>query len=149
MGAGISSGVSLTGVAKHQALVTRTGIQVVVRRVVDALGDVVGLLVVAHHDRAALVIDAVLGVVVADALDGVTRHLDVVHMCVGGDLTSQHHQTGVGQGFGRNAAAWVLFEDGIQNGVRDLVSHFVGVTFRDGFGCKEIVVRHKNAPVLV
>ena len=107
----------LAGVAKHQTLVARTCVQVIVRCLIHALGDIVGLLVIANHDRATFVVDAVLGVVVTDALDGVASHLDVIHMRVGGDFTGQHHQTGVGQGFGSHTAAWVLLEDGIQNGV--------------------------------
>ena len=105
----------LASVAKHQALVTRTNVQVVVGGVVHALRDVIRLLVIADHDRTTFVVDAVLGVVIADALDGVASDLDVVHMRVGGDFTGQHHQPSVGQGFGSDAAAGVLFEDGIQN----------------------------------
>ena len=73
------------------------------------------------------------GVVVADALDGVARDLDVVDMRVGGDLR-QHDQAGVGQCLGGHAAARVLLEDGIKNRVGDLVGHLVGMAFRDGFG---------------
>ena len=87
----------VAGITEHQALVTGAGIEVVVAGVVHALSDVIALLVIADHDRATLVVDAVFGVVVADAFDGVARHLDVIHMRVGGDLASQHHQSGVGQ----------------------------------------------------
>ena len=104
-------------VTKHQALVASAGVEVVVRRVVHTLCNVIGLLVVAHHDGAAFVVNAVLGVVVANALDGVARHLDVVDVGVGGDFTRQNHQTGVGQGFGSHAAAGVLFKNRVENGV--------------------------------
>ena len=132
----------VAGITKHQALVARAGIQMVVGRLVHALGNVVGLLVVANHHRTAFVVDAVVGVVVADALDGVARHLDVVHMRVGGDFTGQHDQAGVGQGFSGHAAARVLFENCVQNRVRNLIGHLVGVTFRNGFRGKEIIARH-------
>ncbi len=95
----------VAGVAEHQALVAGAGVQVVVAGMVDALRDVVALLVVADHHRAALVVDAVLGVVVADALDGVARDLDVVDVRVGGDLAGQHHQAGVAQRLGGDAAS--------------------------------------------
>ena len=109
---------------------------------VHALGDVVALLVIGHQHGAALVVDAVVGVVVADALDGVARDLDVVHVRVGGDFTREHHQAGVGQRLGGDAAAWVLLEDCIEDRVGNLVSHLVGVAFGDGFGSEEKVVRH-------
>ena len=67
---------------------------------VHALGDVIGLLVVADHDRATLVVDAVLGIVVTDAFDGVARDLDVVYVRVGGDLAGQHDKACVAQGLG-------------------------------------------------
>ena len=105
------------GVAKHQTLVAGANVEVVVRRMIHALGDVVGLLVVANHDRTAFVIDAVFGVVVANAFDGVACDLDVVHMRVGGDLACQNDQAGVGQCFGGHAAAGVLRKDGVKNGV--------------------------------
>ena len=121
-------------------MVASTGVQVVIGGVVHTLGDVVALLVVADHDGTTFVVNAVIGVVVANALDGVAGHLDVVDMGVGGDFTREHHETGVGEGFGGHARAGVLREDGIQNGVRDLVGHLVGVSFRDRFGCEEIVL---------
>ncbi len=96
---------------------------------IHTLRDVVALLVIAHHDGTAFVVDAVLGVVVADALDGVAGDLDVIHMGIGGDFTGQHDQTGVGQGFSGDAAAGVLLKNGIQNRIRNLVCHFVGVAF--------------------
>ena len=89
----------VAGVAEHQALVTRTDVEVVVAGAVDALRDVVALLVVANHDRTTFVVNAVFGVVVTDTLNGVPRDLDVVHMRIGGDFTRQHNQARVGQGF--------------------------------------------------
>jgi len=65
-------------------------------------------------------------------------------MRIGGDFTGQHHQTSVGQGFGGHAAAGVLGKNGIQNGIGNLVGHFVWVAFRNGFGCEKKVVRHVN-----
>ena len=109
---------------------------------IHTLGNIVALLVVGHQHSAASVVNAVVGVVVADALQGVARHLDVVHVGVGGDLTGQYHQTGIAQGLGGNAGFRVLREDGIQNGIRDLIGHLVRVAFRNGFGSKEKVVRH-------
>ena len=48
--------------------------------------------------------NTVLGVVVANAFDGVACHLDVVDVRVGGDFTCQNDQTGVAQSLGSNAA---------------------------------------------
>ena len=96
---------------------------------VHTLSDVIALLVIANHDGAALVVDAVLGVVVTDALDGVSSNLDVVNVRVGGDFSCEHHQAGVGQGFSSHTAFGILGKNRIQNGVRNLVGHLVGVSF--------------------
>ena len=90
----------VAGVAEHQALIAGPGVEVVVAGMVHALGDVIGLLVVADHDRATLVVDTVLGIVVTDAFDGVARDLDVVYVRVGGDLAGQHDKACVAQGLG-------------------------------------------------
>ena len=74
-------------VTKHQALVAGTGVQVVIGGMVHTLGNVIRLLVVTNHDGTTFVVYAVLSVVVANALDGVARHLDVVDVGVGGDFT--------------------------------------------------------------
>eukprot|EP01137_Pigoraptor_chileana_P029047 Opistho-2@13734 len=137
----------VAGVAEHQALVAGADVQVVVRGMVDALGNVVALLVVGHQHRATLVVDAVFGVVVADALDRVARHLDVIHMGVGGDLAGQHDQASIGQRFGGHAGAGVLREDSVENRVRDLIRDLVGMAFGDGFRSKEKIVRHFYTPV--
>ena len=131
----------VAGVAKHQALIASAGVQMIIGGVVHTLGNIVALLVIGHQYRTTPVINAVVGVVVAYALQGVSRHLDVIHMGVGGDLTGQHHQTGVAQGLGGDAGFGVLREDGIENGIRDLIGHLVRVTFRDRLGSKEKIVR--------
>ena len=101
----------------------------VVRRLVHALGDVVRLLVIANHDRTTFVVDTVIGVVVANTLDRVACDLDVVDMCIRGDLACKHYQASVGQCFSGNAAAWVLREDRVQNRIGNLIRYFVGVAF--------------------
>src|SRR5690606_31495414 len=136
----------VAGVAEHQALVARALVQDFFAAAVHALGDIGRLLVVGHQYGAALVVDAVFGIVVADALDGVARNLDVVDVGRRGDFTGQHDQAGVAQGLGRHARIGVLREDGVEDGVGDLIRDFVGMAFGNGFGSKEeIVVCHSNA----
>ncbi|TWG87595.1 hypothetical protein L602_001600000760 [Cupriavidus gilardii J11] len=133
----------VAGVAEHQALVAGTLVQVVVGGTINALGDVRRLLVVGHQDSAALVVDAVFGVVVADALDGLARDLDVVDVGGRGNFARQYHQSGIAQGFGGDARILVLGEDGVQNGVGNLVGDLVGMAFGNGFRSKEEVVCHE------
>ncbi|MNV64197.1 hypothetical protein D3C71_1568280 [compost metagenome] len=144
-GRGHQLGRFIAGVAEHQALVAGAGVEFVVAGVVHALGDVLALLVIGHEHGAAFVINPVVGVVVADALDGIARHLDVIYVGAGRDLTRQYHQTGIGQCLGRHAAVRVLGENSVQNRIGDLVSHLIGMAFRDRFrGEQKIAVCHKQ-----
>src|SRR5574343_330026 len=128
----------VAGVAEHQALVAGALAEIVVVGLVDALGDVRALLVVGDQHGAALVVDAVVGVVVANALDRVAGDLDVIDVGVGGDFTGQHDQAGVAQGFGGNARMLVLGQDGVEDGVGNLVGDLVRMAFANGFGSEEV-----------
>jgi len=77
----------IAGVAKHQSLIARALIQKIIRCSIHTLCDIRALLVVSDQHRATSVVDAVVGVVVADTLDGIARHLDVIHIRGRGDLT--------------------------------------------------------------
>ncbi|MNS83310.1 hypothetical protein D3C72_1170940 [compost metagenome] len=107
---------------------------------IDALRDVRRLLVIGDQHGATLVVDAVFGVVVADAFDGFARNLNIIHIGVSGNLASQHHQTRVAQGFGSHAGGWILGQDGVKDGVGNLIGNLVGMAFRNGFGSEEIIV---------
>ena len=67
-GCGHERGGFIARIAEHQTLVAGTDCERIGVLCVHALSDVVGLLVVTHEHRAALVVNAVFGVVVADAL---------------------------------------------------------------------------------
>ncbi len=120
----------VAGVAEHQALVARALVQVDAFAFVHALGDVGGLLVVVHADRAAVGVKAQLGGVVADAFDGFACDFDVVHLGGGGDFARQYAQACVDQSFRRDTPFGVLRQDGIQNRIGYLVGYFVRMAFR-------------------
>ncbi len=125
------------GVAEHQALVAGALVERVVVGVVHALGDVGRLAVDRRQHRAALVVEADVGVVVADAADDFLRDLAVVGVGGGGDLARDHHQAGGHQGLAGHARLGVLGEDGVEHAVGDLVGDLVGMAFGDGFGGEE------------
>ena len=116
-------------VAEHHALVARALFEVQALAFVDALRDVGRLLVVGHEHGATLVVDAVVGVVVADLLDGVARDLLEVDDGAGGDLAGEHHETGVAQRLGAYARELVLREQRVEHGIGDLIRNLVRVAF--------------------
>lgn len=85
------------GIAEHVALVTSTNVLVLAADV-NTTGNVGRLLLEADHDVAGLVVEALGGVVEANALDGITDDLLVVGVALGGDLTEDHDHTGLGGG---------------------------------------------------
>ncbi len=136
----------VAGIAEHQALVAGTLLEVQAAAFIDALGDVLALLAVADLHRAALVIDAVFAVVVADAAQGFARDLAVVDIGAGGDLAGQQHETRGAQGLGGDARKLVLREDSVENRVRDLVGDFVRVALGHRFGSKKKFFGQNTSP---
>src|SRR4030065_523010 len=90
------------GIAEHQPLIARALTQLVVISLVHALRNIRALLVVGDQHRATLVVDAVFGVVVTDALERFARHEDVIDIWAGGDLSCQHDEAGAATWRGGN-----------------------------------------------
>merc|ERR1719272_517488 len=93
-----------------------------------------GLLLDGNEDVAGLVVEALGRVVVSNFLDGTTNNLLVVEDSLGGDFTEDHDHAGLGCGFASNTGGRVLLEASIDDGIGDLVTDFVRVSFSDGFG---------------
>ena len=102
--------------------------------------DVGALFVDGGNDAAGGGVEAVLGLRVADALDDAAGRAGDVHVgAVGVDLAAYDHQAGGAEGFTGDVGLRVLAEEFVENGVGNLVSDFVGMTFGDGLRCKEVV----------
>ncbi len=136
----------VASIAEHHALVASALFFVEARTFIDTLGDIGALLVHRDEDSASLVIEAFVGVIVADFFDGVACDFLEVEGGFGGDLTCDHDQAGVEESFACNTTAGIVFEAGIKDCVRDLIRHFVGVAFGDGFGGKEKILVHSCLP---
>ena len=101
--------------------------------VVDPLGDVGRLLVDRDHDAARVPVVAEALAVVADVADGATHRRGDVHVGIGGDLSCDDRQPGGDHGLAGHPGLGVLGEDRVEDGVRDLVGHLVGVTLGHRF----------------
>jgi hypothetical protein len=102
------AGRLVAGVAEHQALVAGALVEVEALAFVHALRDVARLLAVGDDHRAAVGVEADLGIGVADAADGVARDVLEIDLGVGGDLAGEHHQVVLHQRLGGDARALVL-----------------------------------------
>jgi len=133
------------GETKHEALVARSLFGVQTFAGVDALGDVGRLLVEGDHDGATVVVEALVAVVVADSLGGVADGLGDVYIAIAGDFPGDDGEAGGDHGFAGDSGVGVHGEHGIENGIGDLVGHFVGMAHGDGFGGKKVGAgRHGN-----
>ena len=86
---------------------------------------------------AGIAVKAVLGAVVADVPDDLAGNAGDVHIAAGGDLAHDVDQAGGAGGLAGDASAGVLFQDGVQHRVGDLVTDLVGMPLGDGFGCEQ------------
>ena len=92
----------VAGIAEHQALIAGALVEVIVLRLIYALRNIRALLVVADHDGAAFIVNAVIGVVVADVLDGIARNANVIDVGGGGNFARQNNQAGIAKRLSRN-----------------------------------------------
>jgi hypothetical protein len=116
------------GIAEHMALVTSTNI-LNSFVLMDCTGNLWGLLLNLDIDFAGVVVTSLIDVVIADLLKGVTDNLNVVNLCLGGDLTKDQDHVGLGTGLTGNSGIWVLGKTGIEDSIRDLVTELVWMSF--------------------
>ena len=137
----------IAGVAEHHTLVpsTQQGLFVLgaaflhLHGAGHAHGNVRALAVDAGQDSAGVPVKAGLRAVVAHLADGLPDQLGDVHIAVGGDFPSHYHQPGGGEGLAGHPAGWVLPEHGVQHSVGDPVAELVGVAFRNGLRCEQVL----------
>ena len=71
-------------------------------------------------------------------MDVAAGDLRVIDPGGGGHLASEDHLPGGDEGFAGHAGLGVLGQDGIQDGVADLISHLVGMTHGDRFAGEQV-----------
>jgi hypothetical protein len=132
----------VAGEAEHHALVAGAlrvedvfvvDVRALLHGMGDALADVWRLLVDGHQHAAGFVVEAVLGVCVADVLDGLPDCGGHVDVRLRGDLAGDDDGAGGQKGLTGDASVRVVLEDGVQNRIRDLVGQLVRVTLGDRF----------------
>ena len=128
----------VTGVTKHQALITGAFFERIVLSFIDALSDIGRLFVISNQDCAAFMVNTVTAVIVTNALQGVANDLGVIHICGGRNFAGEHDGSGRAQSFSGNSSSRILFENSVENGVRNLVGDFIGMAFGYGLRSKKV-----------
>src|SRR5439155_6553000 len=86
-----------------------------------------------HNDDLVGVKNVVV-VDVADFADGLANDGVVIEFGFGGDFPANDNDVAFGVGFAGDAAARILRQASIQDGVRDRIANFVRVAFANGLG---------------
>ena len=134
------------GVAEHHALVAGALLVRVVA--VDALVDVLGLLFDSEEHAAGVCVEANLGTRVANRPDRLAHDGGVVdlHISSQRDLAGQHDIARLEQRLAGDARLGVDRQNRVEDGIADLVSHFVGMAFGHGLRGKNKGTRHGDLP---
>ena len=132
----------VAGVAEHHALVARTG-----NLIVGAKGNVRALAVDVGDNAAGIAVEAVLGTVVADGADDLAGGAGDVNVAARGDLAHDVDKAGGAGRLARYTRTGILGQDGIEDGIGNLVADFVGMPLGDRFGRKKNFGHGKKPPI--
>ena len=106
----------ISSIAEHDTLVTSTkSLKSLI--VVKTLSNVGRLLLNGDEDVAGLVVETLVGMIVADILNGVSDNPLVVEMGLCCDLTEDHDHAGLGGRLASDLGKRILLEAGIEDGV--------------------------------
>ncbi len=140
----------VAGVTKHQPLIARAlfgRFFAIGCARIDALGDVRRLFGDDVLDVDLVRVKDIIVVYVTDLAHGLTDDFVdrknraerfVVSQIWNRDLPTNDNDIALGVGLAGNTTASILFNAGVENGIRNRVANFVGVTFTDGFGRKNV-----------
>ena len=124
-------------ISEHHALVARSLLAGVLRALpVHAAGDVGTLLVEGGEDAATLRFELVCRLGVTDVRNGLPRNALHVHIVAACNLARHDDLPRGDKRFARHVGVRVLCKEVVEDGVTDLVRHFVGVSFRHRFAGK-------------
>jgi hypothetical protein len=105
---------------------------------VDALGDIGGLLREQVRDEDLVGVEDVVVVHVADLADRGADDFLEVDLRLGGKLAGDDHVVALDQGLAGDAGEAVLGEAGVEDGIRDAIGNLIGVALADGFGREDV-----------
>ena len=89
-----------------------------------------------RKDSTRVAVELIFRLVVADAVDNATSNVHKVDVGFRFNLASHYHLTSGNERLYSHLRVGVVGKKFVEKCVRDLVSHLVGVPFRDRFRCE-------------
>ena len=149
MGEGNWSGHELRGFVagktEHQSLIAGALLGrafALGRGVIDTLLNVAGLLAHFANHPAGIGVKNAIAVHISNAANRLANALFEIKLRVARNLAGEHDEVAFGEGLASDATERVLIETGIKNVIADRVADFIGMTFGNGFGGKDVAMRH-------
>ena len=112
------------------------------RRLIDTLLDVARLLAHLPDHTAGVGVKNAIAIHIADAPNSVANPVFKIEFGVACDLAREDNQVAFRECFASDAAQRILFEAGIEDVITDSIANFVGMTFCDLFGGKDVTMGH-------
>src|SRR4030042_2523252 len=137
------------GVSEHDALISSA--LLVFPGLVHSHGYIGGLLVDGGDDTECLVIETVDGLGITDVMDDAAAELLEIAVALGGDVAGDRDEACRHQGLARYPAFWILRNQVVQYGVRDLVTDLIWMAFADRFRGEEMFsgFTHARPPPII
>ena len=133
----------LTGIAKQNALISGAGVDAF--RLVSAGNapcDIRGLLVQIYFDPARFRVKAPVRFRISNFLNDPPGKAGIIHFRLRGDFPENVYRIGGAGHLAGNTGLGVLFQQRVQNSVRDLVADFIRMAAGDGFRGKIVSVHN-------
>jgi hypothetical protein len=135
----------VAGKTEHEALIARAlfgGCFSLGSGTVDALFDVARLLAHFANHAAGIGVKNAIAIHVTDAADGIADTLFKIELGVTRDFAGEDNEIAFGERLASDTTQRVLLETGVENVIADGIANFIGMTFGDRFGGKDVAVRH-------
>ena len=132
-------GIGLTTcISEHEPLISSSLIEIDPLPLIDTLGNIRRLLIIADHNSESISIIAEIRRVISYIRDRLSSNTDIIDIRGSRDLSRKNAKSSIHQSLGCNSGFWILFEDGIEDGIWYLIGNFIGMTFWDRLRSEKI-----------
>src|SRR5947208_7823031 len=120
------------------------------RSLIDSLFDIARLFAHFTNHPACVGVKNAIAIDISDVADGGAHALLKVKLRVAGYLPGEDDEIAFGERFASHAAQRILLKTSVENVIADGIANFIGMTFGNGFGRKDVTTGHglKNVETL-